>query len=61
VSSKNCSLAIEEVKEQSQGKDYRIDFEPQLKVLVNKRIQQNFSVFEDAQMVPIKGRITVSF
>ena len=61
VSSKNCSLAIEEVKEQSQEKTYENDFEPKLKILVNKRLINNSGSVEDAETVSIGGRITISF
>jgi len=61
VSSKNCSLAVEEVKEQSQEKSYETDFEPKLKVLVNKRLINNSGSVKDAETVSIGGRITISF
>jgi hypothetical protein len=61
VSSKNSSLAVEEVKEQSQEKEYDIDFEPKLKVLVNKRNVNDSGFIEDTEIIRIGGRITISF
>lgn len=61
MSSKQSSLAIEEVKEKSQDQEYAIDFEPKLKVLVNKRFIKNPEPGASTEVVGIRGRVTISF
>ena len=61
MSAKHCSLAIEEVREQSLSANEEIDFEPELKVLVNKRYRENSESTTENQPVRIGGRITISF
>ncbi len=61
MSSKQSSLAVEEVKEKSKDQEYEIDFEPKLKVLVNKRFINNSDQGAKAETVSIQGRITISF
>jgi len=60
VSLKQCSLAIEEVKEPSQD-DVAVSYEPKLKVLVNRRYGKDPDLSIDAEPVAIQGRITISF
>jgi hypothetical protein len=61
VSAKNCSLAIEEVREQSLSANDQIDFEPELKVLVSRRFRKNSDSVTENESVKIGGRITISF
>ena len=60
VSPKNSSLAFDDLKEQ----EFEHSFEPTLQVFVNeRRLTNSFSsaMADDAEVVQIGGRITVSF
>lgn len=60
MSPKPYSLAVDEVKEEDLLKDVEKDFQPQLKVLINKRWNNSDSTTE-VTPVCIEGRITISF
>lgn len=60
MSPKPYSLAVDEAKEEDLLKDVEQDFQPQLKILVNKRWNDSDSTTE-ATPVSIEGRITISF
>ncbi|MEM1282968.1 MAG: hypothetical protein AAGG81_05385 [Chlamydiota bacterium] len=57
MSPKSCSLALEEIELEDRCPDEC--FEPELKVVVNKRLRENSSIDED--VITISGRINVSF
>lgn len=63
MSSKNCSLAIDEVNVQSRKEMFNVDFEPELKIIVNKRFVTNSALISEQESTPvrIKGKITISF
>ena len=60
MSSKQCSLAVEEIKEPSH-EEVVINFKPELKVLINKQYTKNSDLQMDTKPVSIRGRITISF
>ena len=61
MSSKSCSLAVDEIKDEELISEDVLDFEPQLKILVNRQWNQNSDSAESAKPVLIRGRMTVSF
>lgn len=61
MSPKPCSLAVEEVKDEELLKEVETDFEPQLKILVNKRWKSDSDSATDSTPVCIRGRMTISF
>lgn len=62
MSPKICSLAFDEVEivEQPHLLEREMGFEPELKVLINRRITENSSL-SDNTIVQVRGRINVSF
>lgn len=61
VSPKPCSLAVDEMKEEGLLEEVEINFEPQLKILVNKRWKADSDSIADSAPVSIRGRMTISF
>ena len=61
MSPKLNSLAIDEDKDHFQ--DYGVDefYQPELKVLVNKRYCRNSITHQTEEVVKVEGRITISF
>jgi len=61
VSSKVCSLAFDEVEleEQKHDHDMEMFYQPELKVLVNRRMLEDSSA--GSEPISVKGRINVSF
>jgi hypothetical protein len=57
VSPKSCSLALDDIELENQCSDEC--YEPELKVVVNKRLSENSSIDDD--VIKISGRINVSF
>lgn len=57
MSPKECSLAIEEAKEDACIEE--LNFKPELKVILSKR--QDSSLSEEQHPVVIRGRMTISF
>jgi hypothetical protein len=63
VSHKSCSLAFDEVKEESQS-HYGLALEPKLNLLVKSKDRNSVSpthIIKHEDIVSIVGRITVSF
>lgn len=61
MSQKSSSLAVEEVVEQNHRDGIDVVFEPELKVLINKRYLEDSESVTEVKPVSIRGRITVSF
>lgn len=61
MSPKPCSLAVDEMKEEELLDEVETDFEPQLKILVNKRWKADSDLITDPEPVRIQGRMTISF
>lgn len=61
MSPKICSLAFDEVEmdEQNLLLEREMGFEPELKVLINRRMKENSS--SPDTVVQVRGRINVSF
>ena len=59
MSPKHSSLALDEIKEQSQESEMHSNFEPTLDLIVNTRHMSLGS--SSASIVEIGGRVTVSF
>lgn len=61
MSPKPCSLAVDEIKDEELLEEVETDFEPQLKILVNKRWKADSDSITDKSTVMIRGRMTISF
>lgn len=61
MSPKPCSLAIDEIKDEGLISEDHLDFEPQLKIVVDRQRNKNSDSFISSRSVVIRGRMTVSF
>lgn len=62
VSPKQSSLAFDETVKEFESCQYGVDFEPELKVIVNARYMKSPVSFVASQdVIEVNGRITVSF
>ena len=61
MSSKPCSLAVDEIRDEELLEEVESNFEPQLKILINKRWKDHSDSAADTDPVSIRGRMTISF
>ncbi len=61
MSSKPCSLAVDEIRDEELLEEVDTNFEPQLKILINKRWKDDSDSAADTESVSIRGRVTISF